>query len=410
MMTPKSTQLFIMQLVTFVSFIAMSLPSPVLAPFFLNNSAYHDIFLMHVSSQAVASFGYGAYPLGVFLGGLLLGILSDKLNKKNIFIVTLIAASAMQLLSSYCVITHNTVLLIVTRLFTGLFEGNIVIARSVVAQLCPIESERCSAFGKLNAALTIGWIVGPFLGAALTNNLSYMYLPFLASSVICFATSMMVLFCFKPVPVSLPSAVQGHKVINFSRSFVLLLITASFILTMGVDCFYQFMPIYLAGALHYDPLKIAIATIITACFSCLTNIFITSKLANRYRPIDIILVGSVTLCGGLLILGLPYTPIPLYGILPLVGFSIAITTTTLSSTISMTTPDSSQGKLMGLMLSSRSFGAALICFVLSAFLTYSYKLPFVVAAVLIFSSVFMIKELLKWSGKYSKTSEIPIIN
>lgn len=383
-----------MQIITFASFIAMALPSPVLAPILLNHSHY-NFFLLQFHPQTVTTIVFGAYPLGVFLGCLLLGFISDKINKKRLLIVTLFMSSFFQLLSGYYVATNQILLLIITRFISGIFEGNIVIARSVVANLCPTENERVSAFGKINASLTMGWIIGPLLGAFLSSYTSRHYLPFLASTIICIFALLIVIFYFRFSATLQSTKQQEIAEANTPAHLIIILIITSFVLTMGIDCFYQFLPIYLAGALSSSPTKIACATIITGIFSSITNIFFTKKMSKIFNTKDIILFGSIILSTCLILISQTFLNISIYYLLPFIGSCIAITGTTLSTVISMRTPNNKQGKLMGFLLSSRSLGAALICFTLAPAISYSYKLPFMVGALLIIISLLALQKIWK---------------
>lgn len=391
-------QILLMQVITFTGFIAMSLPYPILAPLFVGKLHPQDYMVAywHILPTTIISIVMGSYPLGVFLGSIGLSRISDRYNKKKILLYTLFLASLAQLASAYVVIIHKIQWLIFTRFLSGTCEGNIAIARSIVALICHNEEHRKNGFGKLNAALTLGWMLGPLLGAVLANHINLFNSkessPFIFSAIITFGSWLIVKIYFKPLfHISKNYTENSNKKANMLNNSVILLLVCNFFLTMGIDAFYQFIPIFLAGKLLLNSFYLALASCILSTFNILSNLYLISLIGKRISTINLILSSGCLLSLCLLLLGQTWIKTPVFLLLPFIGLSIAIITTNTSTLISIQIEDKIQGKLMGTMLGLRTLGAAIICFSLSPFIEVVYRLPFIIGSFLILTSCMVLK-------------------
>ncbi|HWW12770.1 MAG TPA: MFS transporter, partial [Brevundimonas sp.] len=108
---------------------------------------------------------FSAYSLGQFFAEPFWGRLSDRIGRKPVLLITLVA-NAVGYLALASV--PNIWLAIAVRLFTGLGAGNISTVQGYVADITPPE-QRAARMGLIGAAFGLGFIVGPGLGGLLTQ-------------------------------------------------------------------------------------------------------------------------------------------------------------------------------------------------------------------------------------------------
>ena len=159
-------------LIVFINLVGFGLVVPLL-PFFaqsLNAEAW-QITLM-----------FSAYSLGQFFAEPFWGRLSDRIGRKPVLLITLVANAVGYLALAF---VPNIWLAIAVRLFTGLGAGNISTVQGYVADVTP-PAERAGRMGMIGAAFGLGFIVGPGLGGILTQpqlgHLGYQLPIFVASA------------------------------------------------------------------------------------------------------------------------------------------------------------------------------------------------------------------------------------
>ncbi|MDX2194206.1 MAG: MFS transporter [Gemmatimonadales bacterium] len=108
----------------------------------------------------------GLYSLGQLIGAPLWGALSDRVGRKPILLLTLLANAAANLVLA---VADSGPLLGASRLIGGLAAGNIATAYAYVADVTD-DAGRPKALGLLGAAFGLGFILGPALGAALAGS------------------------------------------------------------------------------------------------------------------------------------------------------------------------------------------------------------------------------------------------
>ena len=104
-----------------------------------------------------------SYAVTQFLFGPLLGSLSDKVGRRPVLLLGLVALSIDYLIMGFA----NTIwLLLVGRLLAGAAGSTFTIANAFIADVSPAE-KRAANFGMLGAAFGLGFILGPVIGGFL---------------------------------------------------------------------------------------------------------------------------------------------------------------------------------------------------------------------------------------------------
>lgn len=113
-----------------------------------------------------ATIAMGAYSLGQLISSPFWGRLSDRVGRKPILIIGLLGGVASYLALAHA---HDVVQLGGARLFGGLMAGNIGAAFAAAADLAD-DKTRARNMGLLGAAVGLGFIGGPALGAFLIGH------------------------------------------------------------------------------------------------------------------------------------------------------------------------------------------------------------------------------------------------
>ncbi|HYF62435.1 MAG TPA: MFS transporter, partial [Herpetosiphonaceae bacterium] len=170
----------------------------------------------------------GSYALMQFIFAPILGRLSDRVGRRPVLLVSLAGTIASLLLFG---LANSLVLLFVGRVLDGITGGNISIAQAYIADVTT-EENRARGMGMIGAALGLGFIAGPALGAFLSQNGNYQ-LPIFVAAGVAAASFLMTAFMLPEPPrtAQRPAQARTLDVVRLVRALgnprigVLLLIT-----------------------------------------------------------------------------------------------------------------------------------------------------------------------------------------
>lgn len=152
--------------VTLLCTIGMAMPYPILAPIFVDGPADDFTHFAGMAPEWLLGVALAANPAGILLGSLVLGPLSDRLGRRRVLVVSLLACAAFNLLTAGALEGRWYLLFVLARFASGLTEGNIAVARALLADHHG-EETRVKAFAWLNAFQYGGWLLGPLFGGFL---------------------------------------------------------------------------------------------------------------------------------------------------------------------------------------------------------------------------------------------------
>jgi MFS transporter, DHA1 family, tetracycline resistance protein len=114
---------------------------------------------------AAVIFLLGLYSVGQLIGAPLWGMLSDRIGRRPVLLVTLLANAAATLLLA---VADTELLLGVSRFVSGIAAGNISTAFAYVTDIADAKS-RPRYLGLLGSAFGIGFVIGPALGGLIAG-------------------------------------------------------------------------------------------------------------------------------------------------------------------------------------------------------------------------------------------------
>ncbi len=150
-------------LVVFINLVGFGLVIPLL-PFYAKS--------LNASPWQVTAL-FSAYSLGQFLAEPFWGRLSDRIGRRPVLIVTILANTVSYVALAFA---PSIAWAFAIRLFSGCATGNISTIQGYMADVTPPE-KRAGRMGLLGAAFGMGFVVGPTLGGLLPGVASSSAIP-----------------------------------------------------------------------------------------------------------------------------------------------------------------------------------------------------------------------------------------
>ena len=364
---PQTPALAVLFAVVFINLVGFGLVVPLL-PFFarsLNAEAW-QITLM-----------FSAYSLGQFFAEPFWGRLSDRIGRKPVLLITLIANAVGYLALAF---VPNIWLAIAIRLFTGLGAGNISTVQGYVADVTPPE-QRAGRMGLIGAAFGLGFIVGPGLGGLLTQpqlgHIGYQLPIVLAAALAALAAVGVVIFLREsrakadpatPRPAFLSGLQDARANPVVSRVLIVTLIYMA-----GFSAMESVFGLWAESRYSWGALEVGLSFMIVGIVSTLNQGFFAGRLAKRFGEAPVLATGMLLFGASLVLqviapvawfpatsldIGTWSLPIVQGWIIPVVmavgacGMSMAMPN--VSAMISRSTPPDQQGAMLGLNMASGS--------------------------------------------------------
>jgi len=344
-------------LVSFMSTVGIALPYPILAPLFLASEPSALSQFMGLPPKLLLAILLATYPVGLLIGSSFIGAMSDIYGRKKTLLASLILSCLGYGLTIYAIVQQHFVLFAVSRLLTGIFEGNGAIARAIAIDLHPvIDKTRSMAW--IYAITYAGWLVGPLAGGYLMS-----YSPelafYLAALAMLLAAVMVKLTIKETTTEDIHQQSSGlWRLMVKQNSFSLVrhpqlrhVFFLYLLITMGLNAFYEFFPVWLVDKFAFNSIQIGHATAVQTLFMVLVSALLVEKLKKTFGKIKPIILGMS-------LLGLSQLLIPFVGqgiiylYFAAVGAFIAMYNGLLPVYIADRYEHQAQGQLMGLLTST----------------------------------------------------------
>lgn len=133
---------------------------------------------LHASDALVGDLG-ALFSLMMFIATPVWGSMSDRYGRRPVIMIA-IAISAV----SYLLFAHagTLLLLVASRMLTGLGSGNITAAQAYITDITPPEG-RAKAMGIIGAAFGLGFIFGPPLGSFIFSHFGVEWVGYMAAGI-----------------------------------------------------------------------------------------------------------------------------------------------------------------------------------------------------------------------------------
>lgn len=361
--------LFSVMLVVLFSCAGIALPYPVLAPIFLNEVSPLTTFA-DLPSKILLGIILAIYPLGVILGSSVLGAASGIYGRKKTLIITLMLTVVGYVLSALAVVAESFLLLILARFITGVFSGNISIAKAIAVDLSP-TLDKTQTFNLVNATGYIGWLLGPLAGGLLAIYGLDIVFYFAALALVIALASVAFVLQADDKNAKQPQ-VKFSQLFSKQNSFALLadpkirrIFLIYLLATLGLNAYYEFYPVWLVENFNFSSLNIGYITVVLTLFMTITSVFFVKKL-KVIMGLKFGAIFGMLLLALLLGLHMVLSLSSLWPVYAITGVAIAIFNGLLPVYISEQYAEIEQGQLMGLITTTFSLANVLMALIGSA--------------------------------------------
>ncbi|NVJ67496.1 MAG: MFS transporter [Gammaproteobacteria bacterium] len=391
-MTPQKAKLtlFSVMLISVLGTAGIALPYPVLAPYFIDYPANELTHFMGFHPKVLLGFSLAIYPLGLLIGSIFIGALSDHYGRRRVLLLTLFGSLIGYLLTALAVIQESFIGFAIARLLTGICEGNISIARAIGAELHP-HIERTKAISLVYAATYVGWLIGPLIGGFLmVYGVANVFNIAAFGIAIAFV---MVFFTIERRENRQSPEMKFWQLIRENNSLTVLkhkevlpIFWFYFLYSMGLNAFYDFYPVWFVDHLSFDSRQIAWATVaLTACMVFVSS-FVVDKTNHRLGEVKSMILGGFALT--ILLTIQPFSNAAwVFPIFFVIGGWIAIANGMVPTYLSKYFGHLGQGKVMGLQTSTFCVTNVIIAIVGGPLSVLSSRLVILIGAALILGSV-----------------------
>ncbi|TKB46838.1 MFS transporter [Ferrimonas sediminicola] len=364
-------------LITLISVSGIALPYPILAPLFLDLG--HPVSqIMELPPKLLLGAALAIYPVGILIGANYIGAWSDRAGRKRVLVWTMLGAALSYGLTAWAISLGSFALFALSRLLTGLFEGNLSVARAIAADLHP-RIDRTRAFSYLSAMSYAGYLVGPLIGGMLLPLGAS--LAFWVAALACVAALVLIILALpKDAPKALRSSRGGSlslliqpKYRGFFACYLLLM--------LGLNGFYEFYPVWLVEYLAFDSQQIAWATVLLTSAMIATATLATMKMKRLLGLVPSALTGMVIFA--IAVASFPYGGGQYVASFVAAGAGIALFNAMVPSYLSEQGRDSDgQGQLMGLLTTVFCLGNVVIAVLGALLALLDTRLVLMLSAVL----------------------------
>lgn len=339
--------LAVLLLVVFINLVGFGVVIPLL-PFYAKS--------MNAAPWQVTTM-FAAYSLGQFFGEPFWGRMSDRIGRRPVLIVTIIANTLAYLALAFA---PNIWIAMAIRLVGGFGSGNISTIQGYMADVTPPE-KRAGRMGLLGSAFGAGFVIGPALVMVIhpgAGHLGYQLPLFLAAAMAGAAALGVVLFVTEsraPSALGTPqprrrealAAAAAHPIL--SRVLLVTLIsTGAF---AGMEAVFG---LYADKRFGWGPSQVAFCFAIIGVIASLGQGILTGRLARRFGEGRVLATGLSIIALSLLIT--PFIPSPPVAVLAVActAFGQSLVFPCVAALISRASPPDRQGQMLGLNMAAGS--------------------------------------------------------
>ncbi|MES2225847.1 MAG: MFS transporter [Patescibacteria group bacterium] len=308
------------------------------------------------------------YPFAMFIATPILGQLSDTFGRKPILALSLLGTGIAYILFAIGILVRSIPLLFIARLIDGLTGGNTAVAQAAIADSTP-ASRRVRSFGLLGAANGIGFIIGPLLGAFLSDpHVAWFFgapTPFWLAAGLSIINMLFVIFL---LPETLKTktkeyirAWQGFQ--NIREALVShghrALYATAFLFQSGFAFIITFFGVYLVAKFNFEQGDIGYIFAFVGALLAITQVAVTGPLSKRFTPHAIAAGGLLIMSASLTGLYFVTDTIQLYILTVPVAICCGLIGANLTGLVSAGSDDDEQGSVLGINSSIQSLAQSI---------------------------------------------------
>ncbi|MCC6173191.1 MAG: MFS transporter [Gammaproteobacteria bacterium] len=344
-------RVFVLLLIVFVDLLGFGVLIP-LIPFYAVR--------LGLPAEAV-TLVIALHSLMQFVGAPILGRLSDRHGRRPVLAISM---AGHALAYALLIVSDSLLLLIVSRLLSGITSANLAAAYAYITDVTPPD-RRAASLAKLSAAFALGFALGPAIGGVLAGGVSPEQADLVRPAIAAALFSMLALLgivlflpeSHAPQRAAAGTAARvrppGRRQLLRDRALAFMVTLALLVLAFAAMR-ESLLSLWLHDRLAFDAHTIGLVFTVNGLMIAVVQFTITGRLATRFGEMATLRIGVA--CYGLSWLGLVLAP----GLaLVLVAIAInavgtALFGTSLQTLVSLRAPAAVRGAVMGLYQSSSS--------------------------------------------------------
>ena len=340
-------------------------------------------------------FFLGLYSLGQLVGAPIWGMLSDRIGRRPVLLITLLANAGASLMLAYA---DSGVFLGVSRIVAGFAAGNIATAYAYTTDITT-DAARPRALGLLGSAFGLGFILGPAIGGLLAGSnpddvgaLARVAHGAAVLSLVAFVLTLLRL------PESLPAerrSVRGAKrsgmMALFKRPVLRDLLFSTIIVVSAVALFQSTLALFAADRLAVGPRTLGWIYGFVGVVSVAVQAGAIGVLTKRFGAASLTRAGALLIAIGLAAIPPVHSMTVLLVALALFGVGSALFNPSMSGLVAATAEPHERGTVLGAYQSAASLGRVIGPFSASIVArATSLQWPFILGAVVSLAGVLLI--------------------
>jgi len=360
--------LIVVVVTVFLDYLGISLVIPVAAPLFLSANGFFDVGVSLDYRTLILGLLLGTSPFIQFFTSPILGAFADRIGRKPVLLLSVLATGFGHALTAVGFLTHNLPLLFVSRVLSGAGAGNLSAANSAVADVSD-SKEKARNFALIGAAIGLGFIFGPYLGGKLSDPTIapwfYYDTPLWVAAALSLLNAVFILLAFSE---TLRTRIRRKVdmftgVRNILRAFAIkelrVLYLVSFLIGFAYNFFTQFFSVFLVARFHSTSAELGVLFAYIGICTVVAQGFFARVLASYMRPAVIIrwapLVAGIVLA---VFAGI-HKEQTVYLLIPLAVVAYGLSPANMTALISDAAGKESQGEALGINQSMQALGFAI---------------------------------------------------
>ena len=295
-----------------------------------------------------------AYAAMQFVFSPILGLLSDRIGRRPVLIVSLAGAAIDYLIMAF---TPTLSVLVIGRIIAGITSASMSVAGAYIADISD-EKDRAQRFSWMSAAFGVGFIIGPVLGGLL--SIYFLRAPFLVAAGLNALNLVLALTVLKEsrVPSREPmdlKSLNPFAPLKWAFSFPALapLLALFLIFAINGDIPGTISVLYSTTKFHWNGVTVGVWLAAFGAFHFLAQAFVTGPLTKRFGERRTLVVGIVADVFAFLGFGFATQGWMAFALSPLSAIG-GVGLPALQSLMSAEVSEDRQGELQGVLASAQS--------------------------------------------------------
>ncbi len=337
-------------------------------------------------APASVIFFLGLYSLGQLVGAPLWGSLSDRIGRRPVLLITLLANAVA---TAMLAVSTTGAMLAISRIVAGLAAGNISAAYAYTTDITT-DATRPKALGLLGSAFGMGFILGPAIGGMLAgahpeDSTGFARVAYGAAvlSLVAFVLTLIKLpESLPPEKRHSPATVRTGMGTYFVRPVLRDLLLSTIIVVAAVALLQSTIALFTADRLRVGPRTLGWIYGFVGVVSVVVQAGVIGPLTIRFGAQSLTRAGALLVAVGMAAIPFAHTMGGLLVALGLFGVGSALFSPSMSGLVATAAEPHERGSVLGAYQGAASLGRVIGPFAASGVASASsLSMPFLVGAV-----------------------------